>query len=290
MQRALPLVLVFVGLAGLARGQEEGPIRGRWKELFNEWKDAKANHTDTMTEIVRVQTRLGRSEQEVAPLYAEEEQLRKTCEANDPRLSRARLAIAEKVNKLSMGEDRALLTQLTQQAIMTRAAAIASGTAALHAVLGYLERMEEAKGLAREAQVAEARSDMLALNKELDKLESDEDPPVRKFVALAAPNTPRRIGELMALYDQDARNAERVAAVLSERAAQKRVEKDHLVKLIDRAAKVEGLEERLKVANARLERLEAARSEATKHAEDERLEISKLKAQKAQLEHGMTKD
>jgi hypothetical protein len=98
---------------------------------------------------------------------------------------------------------------------------------------------------------------------------------------------------MIALYTEDATNAERVAAIFSSQADRKLAERDRLVKFKDGTATVEGpvdrLTERLKVVNERLGSFNACRKAWSECAEEDRKQILELQQQKAEAEERLSR-
>ncbi len=280
----LLLLLVLLGLASLASAQTS-PHRP-WPELYKEWKNAREAHNAITNDEVNIEARIRANELKLEELRAAEEALR----PDDPKRAAAHKALHEKVIELGIGEDKVALAKLMKKETEARVVAIQSGTAALRAIDEFLS-VPRVSTDERRPQILEARRVALELGTELDSFEQQVGafPVPGKLPVPPRDTTPTRLASLIALYRDDAMNAEQVAAIFSGQATRKVAERDRLVKFKDEAATVDVLNERLKVVNARLNSFDACRAAWSGRAAEDRKQILELEQMKAEAEERLSR-
>ena len=282
-KRSLLLLLVLLGLANLASAQT--PPRKPWPELYKEWLNARKEHNDVTNEEVAIEKRIRANELKVAPRRAAAEALPLT----DPKRAAAWEAVHEMVRDLGIGEDKVKLALLQKQETVARTTAISSGTAALRGIDDYLARERPSSDMLRPQQIAEAQKTALELGKELDSFEQQENAFPGEKLEAPRGSTPARLASFIALYQAEATTADEIAANLSDQAARKVAERNRLMKFQDGPARVEGLSERLKVVNERLDSFDACRKAWSGRAEEDRKQILDLQQQKAEAEERLSR-
>lgn len=284
----LGIVVVF-GLAGLVRADDPAP-RKSWQELLADYQKIHDEHGEVSSEIVDVERALQDAEAKLGPLRAIEAQLMSTCAPNDSRVADAAKAVMQRVYELRVPENTVRHSQLVERRLALCEAALAAGNRALRAIYEYTDRMGIADVGTRSEQVEAARMKSLRLAEQLDRLENEGTPLPLPFRRLGPdPTDPRRIGHLITLYEDEAATVAQVVSSLDLRADLKRAQREHLVTLLDRGAKLDS-EERIKRLDARLDEIETARSGAAKKLDDLNREIARLGALKAQLEKNLSRD
>lgn len=272
--------LVVLGLACIARADDSAATlgqsgRGKWPELYEEYRKAHEAHGDVLTEISSVDRLLMDAEARLAPLRAIAAQIASTCPDGDPRRAEADMAVLRRVYELHVGENRARRAQLAERELATREDAIRKGGVALQAVLEHLERLGRAM-IGREDQIAGVRSTSLILMQQLDLLENQGTPLLAPFTPLGTPNNPGQIVQLIKIYEEDAARSSVLAASLADRLAVKKAQREPLLKVQAQGVMMVD-ENRIRLLDERIEEIDRARLAALKRAEELRQEIVRLK-------------